>query len=115
MVDPAGLEPAPYGLKGRFSATRVPGQDICDCQLPIGDLSRQEGSPLTPIGNRQSKIGNAFGCGGRIRTFGGRINNPVPYQLGYATRDRDRETEGRGDAEKESLSPRLPISTSPRP
>ncbi len=26
------------------------------------------------------------GCGGRIRTFDSRINNPVPYQLGDATR-----------------------------
>ena len=27
------------------------------------------------------------GCGGRTRTFDNRINNPVPYQLGYATRE----------------------------
>ncbi len=26
LVDPTGLEPAPYGLKGRYSAARVPGQ-----------------------------------------------------------------------------------------
>ena len=25
LVDPTGLEPAPYGLKVRYSATRVPG------------------------------------------------------------------------------------------
>jgi hypothetical protein len=31
--------------------------------------------------------GHGTGCGGRIRTFACRINNPVPYQLGYATRD----------------------------
>jgi hypothetical protein len=30
--------------------------------------------------------GQEIGCGGRIRTFDSRINNPVPYQLGYATR-----------------------------
>jgi hypothetical protein len=30
-----------------------------------------------------------FGCGGRIRTFDDRINNPVPYQLGYATEEND--------------------------
>src|SRR2546425_2886492 len=29
--------------------------------------------------------GQQIGCGGRIRTFDNRINNPVPYQLGYAT------------------------------
>gem|GEM_PF-5663165 len=29
--------------------------------------------------------GQEIGCGGRIRTFGGRINSAVPYQLGYAT------------------------------
>jgi hypothetical protein len=28
-----------------------------------------------------------FGCGGRTRTFDIRINNPAPYQLGYATRN----------------------------
>ena len=27
LVDPTGLEPAPYGLKVRYSATRVPGQE----------------------------------------------------------------------------------------
>ena len=26
LVDPTGLEPAPYGLKVRYSASRVPGQ-----------------------------------------------------------------------------------------
>ena len=31
--------------------------------------------------------GQKIGCGGRIRTFDSRINNPVPYQLGYATRE----------------------------
>lgn len=31
--------------------------------------------------------GQQDGCGGRIRTFDSRINNPVPYQLGYATRE----------------------------
>jgi hypothetical protein len=30
--------------------------------------------------------GQKIGCGGRIRTFGDRINSAVPYQLGYATR-----------------------------
>ena len=54
LVDPAGLKPAPHGLKGRCSVTRAPDQKI--------------------------------GCGGRIRTFGSRINNAVPYQLGDATK-----------------------------
>ena len=31
--------------------------------------------------------GQEIGCGGGIRTFGSRSNNPVPYQLGYATKD----------------------------
>jgi hypothetical protein len=31
--------------------------------------------------------GQKIGCGGRIRTFDGRINSAVPYQLGYATRN----------------------------
>ena len=34
-----------------------------------------------------------IGCGGRIRTFDNRINNPVPYQLGYATINWLREQE----------------------
>ena len=55
MVDPAGLKPAPHGLKGRCSVARAP--------------------------DRKN------GCGGRTRTFDNRINNPVPYQLGYATRN----------------------------
>ena len=41
--------------------------------------------------------GQKIGCGGRIRTFDGRINNAVPYQLGYATRigcgGKDREVD----------------------
>ena len=31
--------------------------------------------------------GQEIGCGGRIRTFDNRINNPAPYQLGYATKN----------------------------
>ena len=31
--------------------------------------------------------GQRIGCGGRIRTFGNRSNNPVPYQLGDATKE----------------------------
>ena len=38
--------------------------------------------------------GQQIGCGGRIRTFDSRINNPVPYQLGYATRDLHRTARG---------------------
>jgi hypothetical protein len=34
-----------------------------------------------------------IGCGGRIRTFGDRINNPAPYQLGDATKNWLREQE----------------------
>ena len=30
--------------------------------------------------------GQEIGCGGRIRTFDSRINSPVPYQLGDATK-----------------------------
>ena len=38
--------------------------------------------------------GQEIGCGGRIRTFDSRINNPVPYQLGYATRNNRRLVDG---------------------
>ena len=61
MVDPAGLKPAPHGLKGRCSVARAPDRKT--------------------------------GCGGRTRTFDTRINNPVPYQLGYATKNCLREQE----------------------
>ena len=37
-----------------------------------------------------------LGCGGRIRTFGGRINSAVPYQLGYATKNEKGEKGNRG-------------------
>jgi hypothetical protein len=33
-----------------------------------------------------------IGCGGRIRTLDSRINNPVPCQLGYATKELDAAT-----------------------
>ena len=29
LVDPAGLKPAPHGLKGRRSVARAPGQNNC--------------------------------------------------------------------------------------
>jgi hypothetical protein len=77
MVDPTGLKPAPHGLKGRCSVARAPGQEDCrlsisNCRLRIRQLA---------IGNRK-----CFGCGGRTRTFDGRINSAGPYQLGYATK-----------------------------
>ena len=62
MVDPAGLEPAPHGLKGRRSATRAPGQQLAGKELQI--MAVAEG--LEPSHSR--------------------INSAVPYQLGYATR-----------------------------
>jgi hypothetical protein len=77
MVDPTGLKPAPHGLKGRCSVARAPGQE--DCRLPISNCR---------LRIRQLAIGNrkCFGCGGRTRTFDGRINSAGPYQLGYATK-----------------------------
>jgi hypothetical protein len=95
LVDPTGLEPAPYGLKVRYSATRVPGQQhfrspIADCQLvrssTIYVIPRQ-------IGNWQSEIGNDLAVAEGFEPSGGRSNNPVPYQLGYATKNWLREQE----------------------
>ena len=43
----------------------------------------------------------------------GRINSAVPYQLGYATREHDGETEGRGDTEKRQRNLYLRVSLSP--
>ena len=44
-----------------------------------------------------------IGCGGRIRTFDSRINNAVPYQLGYATI----KLEARGGVEPRAFRPAL--------
>ena len=38
LVGPTGLKPAPYGLKGRRSATRAPGQGSYDLTLDIFHL-----------------------------------------------------------------------------
>jgi hypothetical protein len=55
------------------------------------------------------------GCGGRIRTFGERINNALPYQLGYATKDRDEvgrmKDENSGESEIQSSALILPPSS----
>ena len=95
LVDPTGLEPAPHGLKVRYSAARVPGQQtfpIANCRLPIcsqfTDLSR-----FTAIGNWQSEIGNDLAVAEGFEPSRGRSNNPVPYQLGYATKNWLREQE----------------------
>ncbi len=85
LVGPTGLEPALYGLKVRYSATRVPGQQ----QFRVSrfgfrvSFARSNNSKLE---TRNSKL-NKIGCGGRIRTFDDLINNQVPYQLGYATKN----------------------------
>jgi hypothetical protein len=41
-------------------------------RLPIGHCGVLTGFSKDPIGNRQSKIGNAYGGEGGIRTHGGR-------------------------------------------
>ncbi len=51
----------------QLSYTR-PSFPIANFQLPIRTLNRERYS----IGNRQLKIGNPFGAGGRIRTYVGR-------------------------------------------
>lgn len=81
FVDSTGLKPAPCGLKVRCSVTRAPSQQTSfEFGVPSFESARES--------TRNSKLVTRnlmFGCGGRIRTFGGRINNAVPYQLGYAT------------------------------
>jgi hypothetical protein len=52
------------------------------------------------------------GCGGRMRTFDSRINNAVPYQLGYATKNRRGEGEARRHGEKARIF--LRVSRAPR-
>ena len=108
LVDPTGLKPAPNGLKVRCSVTRAPGQYIADCQLPIVDWSlMHEESTLeqSQIGNRQLAIGNVLAVAEGFEPSHGRINNAVPYQLGYATKNRhgERETRGRGERNVISL------------
>ena len=82
LVDPTGLKPALRGLKGRRSVTRAPGQE--HFRFPIFDWrldSRVRKINFIKSANRESPIANrqCLGCGGRIRTFDSRINNPVPY------------------------------------
>jgi hypothetical protein len=90
LVDPTGLKPAPHGLKGRCSVTRAPGQEyfrfsIADCRLgsSVRRINRREMS----IGNRKSTIGNNLAVAEGFEPSHGRINNPVPYQLGYVTKE----------------------------
>ena len=87
MVDPAGLKPAPRGLKGRRSVTRAPDQDIADFLLPIADFVYDVTHHFDqkPIGNRQLAIGNDLAVAEGFEPSHGRINSAVPYQLGYAT------------------------------
>jgi hypothetical protein len=58
LVDPTGLKPAPYGLKGRRSVTRAPGQHIADFQLPIADRRLFHDALYVQRLNWQSAIGN---------------------------------------------------------
>ena len=64
LVDPTGLKPAPYGLKGRRSVTRAPGQDIAktlpiaNCRLPICSLIMKVLSPGTSSFVQSTQIGN---------------------------------------------------------
>ena len=56
--------------------------------------------------------GQEIGCGGRTRTFDNRINSPVPYQLGYATKnwatdEDDFDLEARGGVEPRAFRPAL--------
>jgi hypothetical protein len=47
------------------------------------------------IGNRQSAIGNDLAVAEGFEPSHGRINSAVPYQLGYATRDKGEKGNGR--------------------
>ena len=59
--------------------------------------------------------GQKIGCGGRIRTFDGRINNPAPYQLGYATRSRDEGGGMRDESDRHSFYAKCFSSLIPHP
>ena len=92
LVDPTGLKPAPHGLKVRCSVTRAPGQQHCrlpiaDCRLALDD--RRVVRHQSPIGNWQSEIGNDLAVAEGFEPSHGRINSAVPYQLGYATKDKE--------------------------
>jgi hypothetical protein len=47
-----------------------------------------------PIANRQLAIGNDLAVAEGFEPSHGRINNPVPYQLGYATKSFYRAVSG---------------------
>lgn len=92
LVDPTGLKPAPHGLKIRRSVTRAPSQE--HFQLPISDCRLVARISLVASKtNRQLAIGNVLAVAEGFEPSHGRINNAVPYQLGYATKKWLREQE----------------------
>ena len=105
MVGSTGLKPAPYGLKGRRSVTRAPSHYIVDLKLRISDwflvcTLRRVG--WCTIRNLKSAIDNGCGCGGRIRTFAGRINSAVPYRLATP---QEKDEGGRWKDERDGTAP----------
>ena len=81
----------PSSLSGRTSLSlELRVNDIFDFRFLIADwLPAFEESIVrkTPIGNRQSTIGNDLAVAEGFEPSHGRINSAVPYQLGYATRE----------------------------
>ena len=57
--------------------------------------------------------GQEIGCGGRTRTFDIRINNPAPYQLGYATKKILVDREGFKPSQEVCRTSMLDYITSP--
>ena len=90
MVDPTGLEPAPHGLKVRYSATRVPGQQE---KFLVSSLEFRVVLP-SELETRNSELETIdLAVAEGFEPSRGRSNNPVPYQLGYATMNWLREQE----------------------
>jgi hypothetical protein len=81
LVDPAGLKPAPNGLKVRCSVTRVPGQQI---KFRVPSFKFQVQTSNLELETWNSKLIDLAVAEG-FEPSHGRINSAVPYQLGYAT------------------------------
>jgi hypothetical protein len=84
LVDPTGLKPAPYGLKGRRSVTRAPGQQA-SFKFQVSS-SKFDPNINLKLGTWNLKLIDLAVAEGFEPSLG-RINSAVPYQLGYATEE----------------------------
>jgi hypothetical protein len=86
LVDPTGLKPAPNGLKVRCSVTRAPGHKSPKSHVQSPKSLRRISMLTLDLGRWTLDWLLAVAEG--FEPSHGRINSAVPYQLGYATKER---------------------------